>query len=54
MGWNSWDASGTTLNEAQAKAQADVDIQWDESAAKGHNYRQDARLAMGRPRRNAR
>ena len=24
MGWNSWDAFGTTLTETQAKAQADV------------------------------
>jgi alpha-galactosidase len=24
MGWNSWDAFGTTITEAQVKAQADV------------------------------
>lgn len=61
MGWNSWDSFGTTLTEAQAKAQADamaaqllphgwniftVDIQWYEPAAKGHDYRKDAKLAM--------
>jgi hypothetical protein len=48
MGWNSWDAFGTTLTEAQAKEQADfmaehllphgwriftVDIQWYEPGA---------------------
>jgi hypothetical protein len=61
MGWNSWDYFGTTLNEAQSKAQADamarlllphgwniftVDIQWYEPSAKGHDYRKDAALAM--------
>jgi alpha-galactosidase len=61
LGWNSWDAFGTTLNETQAKAQADamaqkllphgwniftVDIQWYEPSAKGHDYRKDAKLAM--------
>jgi alpha-galactosidase len=61
MGWNSWDAFGTTLNETQAKAQADVmaekllshgwniftvDIQWYEPASKGFGYRKDAKLTM--------
>ena len=61
LGWNSWDAFGTTLNETQAKAQADamaarllphgwniltVDIQWYEPSARGHDYRKDAKLAM--------
>ncbi len=61
MGWNSWDAFGTTLTEEQAKAQADylaehlrpfgwslltVDIQWYEPGAEGHNYRPNAPLAM--------
>lgn len=61
MGWNSWDAFGTTLNESQARAQVDVmaaqllphgwryftvDIQWYEPSSKGHDYRKDAKLAM--------
>lgn len=61
MGWNSWDNFGTTLNEAQAKSQADaiarhlkpagwdvftVDIQWYEPSAKGHGYVEGAPLAM--------
>jgi alpha-galactosidase len=61
MGWNSWDAFGTTLTEAQAREQADfmaahllphgwriltVDIQWYEPGASGHSYRPDAPLAM--------
>lgn len=61
MGWNSWDAFGTTLTEGQAKAQADfmaahllpfgwsvltVDIQWYEPEARGHAYRADAELSM--------
>jgi alpha-galactosidase len=61
MGWNSWDAFGTTITEAQVKAQADfmaehllphgwriltVDIQWYEPGASGHSYRPDAPLAM--------
>jgi hypothetical protein len=61
MGWNSWDAFGTTITEAQAKAQADfmaarllrhgyriltVDIQWYEPGATGYSYRPDAPLAM--------
>ena len=61
MGWNSWDAFGTTLTEAQAREQADfmaahllphgwriltVDIQWYEPGARGHSYRTDAPLVM--------
>ena len=61
MGWNSWDAFGTTVTEAQARDQADfmaehllphgwriltVDIQWYEPGAKGHSYRPEAPLAM--------
>lgn len=61
MGWNSWDCFGTTVTEAQAKAQAGfmaehlkshgweyliVDIQWYEPGAAGHNYRTGAPLTM--------
>jgi len=61
MGWNSWDAYGTTVTEAEVKANADymalnlkphgwqyivVDIQWSEPDPKAHGYRPDARLAM--------
>lgn len=61
MGWNSWDCFGTTLTEAQAKAQADamaqqlkphgwniftVDIQWYEGASQGHAYKEGAPLTM--------
>ncbi|HWH71286.1 MAG TPA: glycoside hydrolase family 27 protein, partial [Candidatus Sulfotelmatobacter sp.] len=61
MGWNSWDCFGTTITEAQAKAQADamarellpygykyftVDIQWYEPASQGHSYKEGAPLAM--------
>ena len=61
MGWNSWDAFGAALTEAQAKEQADfmaehllphgwriftVDIQWYEPGASGHSYRPDAPLVM--------
>jgi hypothetical protein len=61
MGWNSWDSFGTTVTEAQTKAQADymaeklarfgwqyvvVDIQWYEPDAKGFNYRENAPLVM--------
>ena len=61
MGWNSWDCFGTTLNEAQAKAQAramaewlrpagwtyfTVDIQWYEPQSRGHDYREGAPLEM--------
>jgi hypothetical protein len=61
MGWNSWDCFGTTVTEQQTKANADymaanlarhgwqyivVDIQWYEPAAKGWEYRPDAKLTM--------
>ena len=61
MGWNSWDAFGTTITEAQARAQADfmskhllaygwkiltVDIQWYEPGSSGHSYRAGAPLVM--------
>jgi alpha-galactosidase len=61
MGWNSWDAYGTTVTEAQVKAQVDamarelaplgwryvtVDIQWYQPTARGHDYQPGARLAM--------
>lgn len=61
MGWNSWDAYGTSVNEAEVKANADametklkqygwrdivVDIQWYEPHAKAHGYRENASLAM--------
>ena len=61
MGWNSWDNFGTSVTEAQAKAQADVmarelkshgwqyvvvDIQWYEAGAQGHSYKEGARLSM--------
>ena len=61
MGWNSWDCYGTTVTEAEVKANADymaqhlkqhgwqyvvVDIQWSETHPKAHGYRPDAQLAM--------
>ena len=61
MGWNSWDSYGTTVTEAQIKANADamardlashgwryivVDIQWYEPNAQGHDYAPGAKLAM--------
>jgi len=61
MGWNSWDAFATTLNEAKAKEHADimsaelaphgwkylvVDIQWYEGGATGFEYHADAPLTM--------
>jgi hypothetical protein len=61
MGWNSWDSFGTTVTEAEVKANADymaanlkthgwqyvvVDIQWSEQNPKTHGYRPDAELAM--------
>ena len=61
MGWNSWDYFGTTLNEAQAREQADamaaalkpagydvftVDIQWYEPNAQGHDYKEGAPLEL--------
>jgi alpha-galactosidase len=61
MGWNSWDSFGTTVTEAEVRANADymasklkkhgwqyivVDIQWSEQHPKTHGYRPDAELAM--------
>jgi alpha-galactosidase len=61
MGWNSWDAYGTTVREDQVKANADamardlarfgyryvvVDIQWYQPTAAGHDYQPGAALAM--------
>jgi hypothetical protein len=61
MGWNSWDAYGTTVTEAEVKANADymakhlkqhgweyivVDIQWSEPNPRAHGYRPNAELAM--------
>jgi len=61
MGWNSWDAYGTTVKEGEVKANADVmaadlkqygwqyivvDIQWYEPQAKAHGYRIGADLSM--------
>lgn len=61
LGWNSWDAFGTTVTETQIKQQADfmaaklkahgwqyitVDIQWYQPTAKGHSYEEGAALAM--------
>jgi len=61
LGWNSWDIFGTTINEQQAREQADamakyllpagydvftVDIQWYEPDSQGHGYKEGAPLAM--------
>lgn len=61
MGWNSWDAYGTTVTEQEVKANADymaknlkkfgwqyivVDIQWYEPNAKAGGYRADAELVL--------
>ena len=61
MGWNSWDCYGTTVTEAEVKANADymaqhlkqhgwqyivVDIQWSEPHPQAHGYRQDAALEI--------
>jgi len=61
MGWNSCDAYGTTVTEAQVKANAVamadklvrfgwqyivVDIQWYAAAAAGHDYRPGESLSM--------
>ena len=61
MGWNSWDAYGTTVREDEVKANADVmaaslkqygwqyivvDIQWYEPHAQAHGYRDGAVLSM--------
>jgi alpha-galactosidase len=61
MGWNSWDAFGTTVKESEVKANTDymasrlrkygwqyivVDIQWSDPKAKAHGYRPNADLTM--------
>jgi alpha-galactosidase len=61
MGWNSWDAYGTTVTESEVKANSDymaaklkshgwqyviVDIQWSEPKPQVHGYRPNADLAM--------
>ena len=61
MGWDSWDSYGTSVTEAEVKANADymaaklkahgwqyvvVDIQWSDPLAKPHGYRPNAELAM--------
>ncbi|MGB7719147.1 MAG: glycoside hydrolase family 27 protein [Bryobacteraceae bacterium] len=61
MGWNSWDSYGTTVTEAEVKANADymaarlkshgwqyvvVDIQWSEPHPQTHGYRPNADLVM--------
>lgn len=61
MGWNSWDAFGTTVTETQIKQQTDfmadklkahgwqyitVDIQWYQPTAQGHGYEEGATLTM--------
>ena len=61
MGWNSWDCFGTSVTEAQVKANAEymarnlarhgwqyvvVDIQWSEPNPRAGGYRPDAELAM--------
>ena len=61
MGWNSWDAFGTTVREGEVKANVGamasglkqfgwqyivIDIQWYEPNARAHGYRPGAHLAM--------
>ncbi len=61
MGWNSWDCYGTTVTEAEVKANADymarnlkahgwqyivVDIQWSDPNAQAHGYRPGAEISM--------
>jgi|HubBroStandDraft_1064217.scaffolds.fasta_scaffold00761_4 alpha-galactosidase len=61
MGWNSWDCYGTTVTEAEVRANADymaqhlkqhgwqyvvVDIQWSEPHPQAHGYRPGAQLSM--------
>jgi len=61
MGWNSWDSFGTTVREAEVKANADamaeklkrygwqyvtVDIQWYQPTAEGHDYEAGAALTV--------
>jgi len=64
MGWNSWDAYGTTVTESEVKANADymarnlkqhgwqyvvVDIQWSEPDPRAHGYRPNAEPKTGFP-----
>jgi alpha-galactosidase len=60
MGWNSWDAYGTTVRESEVKSNAAamaelkqygweyvvVDIQWYEPNAQAHGYRSGAQLSI--------
>jgi alpha-galactosidase len=61
MGWNSWDAFGTSVTEEEVRATADamaekltpfgwiylvVDIQWYAAEAQGHDYRPGMPLTM--------
>jgi len=61
MGWNSWDCFGTSVTEAQVRAQAAimaarllefgweylvVDIQWYAPSAEGHGYTPGAKLCL--------
>jgi len=61
MGWNSWDCFGTSVTEAEVKANADymanhlkkhgwqyivVDIQWSEPHPQAHGYRPNTELTM--------
>jgi len=61
MGWNSWDSFGTSVTEAEVKANADymaknlakygwqyvvVDIQWSEPNPQTHGYRPNTELVM--------
>ncbi len=61
MGWNSWDAYGTTVRESEVRTTIDsmaaslrrygweyviVDIQWSEPNPKAHGYREGAALTM--------
>ena len=63
MGWNSWDAYGTTVRESEVKANADfmaanlarfgwqyvvVDIQWYATSPKTHGYIPGGAVAMDR------
>jgi hypothetical protein len=65
MGWNSWDCYGTTVTEAEVKANADymatrlkqhgwqyivVDIQWSESESQGARIPPGCRAGDGRVR----
>src|SRR5580658_9527298 len=61
MGWNSWDCYGTSVTEAEVRANADymaahlkrhgwqyvvVDIQWSEPNPQTHGYRPNTVLEM--------